>query len=450
MSTFVSSRRVMLAGLGTVLVSRNVSAFAQMDSSRENAVAKHIVEDNMLGFDAGRLARIGPAIQTLIDKGAFPGAVTMIARRGDIVHFETHGFQDAAKTKPMARDAIFLQASMTKPLVSALAMQFVEEGRIKLGDPIALYLPELRDLKLEVSRNGQTEIVSPKRQPTVHDLLRHTAGFVYGAFVYGDGTPSATVRQAYLSNNIEMREGPITGDEMLQRLGKIPLAFEPGTHFLYSIGVDVLGLLLQRVSGQRLDHVLNERLIRPLGLKDTAWFVPPEKRSRLAEAFNTDPLREPMWRRYDILADNADKAYLRGGIGLVSTVPDYFRFAQMIANGGQLEGQRYLATPTVNLMLANHTAGMGGQGQGGSLEVGTGPGYGFGLGFAVRTQEGMGSTPGSYGDAMWPGAWGTAFTIDRAEALVAIIMTQGPSSSRDLPFLWKDLVYGAMVESIRR
>jgi CubicO group peptidase (beta-lactamase class C family) len=392
------------------------------------------------GFDRDRLARIGAAMQAEIERGTFAGAVTMIARHGEIVHHEAHGFQDAAKTRRMPRDAIFLQASMTKPMTSVLAMMLMEEGRLKLDDPIGVHLPELRDLKVEVTRDGQTELVAPVRPPTVHDLLRHTAGFVYA-----DASPSPAIRDAYRSNNIQAGDGPITGDEMLRRLGTIPLAFQPGTQFFYSIATDVLGLLVQRVARQRLDRVMEERLIGPLGMRDTAWFVAPEKRSRLAEALDADPQKAAMWRSYRILSDERETSYLKGGAGLVSTAADYIRFAQMVESNGSLQGRRYLAGPVVNFMLSNHMAGMAG-----SPIASTGPGYGFGLGFAVRLQDGMGTTPGSEGDAMWAGAWGTSFTIDRAEDLVAVIMTQGPSTRVRTRMIWKDLVYGAMVESMRR
>lgn len=391
------------------------------------------------GFSRERLARIGPAMEAEAERGSFPGAVTLIARQGEIVHLEAHGHQDAAKTRPMPQDAIFLQASMTKPITSTLAMMLVEEGRMKLDDPIATYLPELRELKVEVTRGGQSELVEPTRQPTVHDLLRHTAGFVYA-----DASPSPRIRQMYQEANIESRNGPITGDEMLRRLGTIPLAFQPGTTFFYSIATDVLGLVVERVSGQRLDRFLEQRLLEPLGMEDTHWFVPEGKRARLAEAPDSDPQKEPMWRAYRILQDERETSYLKGGAGLVSTAADYIRYAQMIANGGVYEGRRYLAEPVVRFMLSNHIIGMGG-----STAGTTGPGYGFGLGFGVRLQDGMGTAPGSAGDAMWAGAWGTSFTVDRTEGLVAILMAQGPSNRYRTRMLYKNLVYGAMVESLR-
>jgi CubicO group peptidase (beta-lactamase class C family) len=436
MADTTTSRRAGLFGASALLLAQSLPAAAQV-APRSTVPRPQPLNR---GFAQDRLARIAGVMQAEAERGSFPGAVTFIARHGETVHFEAHGHQDAAKTRRMTRDAIFMQASMTKPIVSTAAMMLVEEGRMKLDDPIAIHLPELRDLKLERTRDGSVELVAPARQPTVHDLLRHTAGFVYG-----DAAPTATIRDAYRTNNIQAGEAPITGDEMLRRLGTIPLAFEPGTRFFYSIAVDVLGLVVQRVTRQRLDRVLEERLFGPLGMGDTAWFVSPDKRARLAETLDSDPLKAEMWRAYRILNDERETSYLKGGAGLVSTAADYAKFAQMIASNGTFGGRRYLAAPVVNFMLSDHMVGFEG-----TPASSTGPGYGFGLGFAVRRQDGMGTAPGSVGDAMWAGAWGTSFTIDRAEGLVAIIMAQGPSHRGRTRMIFKDLVYAAMVESVRR
>jgi len=218
-----------------------------------------------------------------------------------MVHFEVYGHQDAARTKPMRRDSIFLQASMTKPITSVAAMMLVEEGKMKLSDPIADFLPELANLKVELRRDGQpTEDVAPSRQPRVQDLLRHSAGFVYA-----DSAPSARMREMYNSLNIAAADAPMTGDEMLRRLATIPLAHQPGTMFHYSVATDVLGLLVERVAGMPLDRFFVQRITGPLGMKDTAWFVPAEKRDRLAEALDSDPLKARMWRAYRIMENEA-------------------------------------------------------------------------------------------------------------------------------------------------
>ena len=398
-------------------------------------------EDTVMGFSRERLGRIGPVMREQVDRGMFPGAVTLIARRGRIIHFEAHGFRDAAKTQAMTRDTVFMLASMTKPIVSTAAVMLIEQGKMKLSDPIATWLTELKDMKVQVERRNAdgtttTEDVALARPITVQDLLRHTAGFTYAGSVR-----SPRLKQLLDDQNIEGRTANITGDEMLRRLAQIPLVHQPGTTFEYSISVDVLGLLLERVTGKRLDILVKEMILDPLDMRDTGWFVPEGRRSRLAEALDSDPAKAGMWTSYRIFENPADHGqYFKGGAGMVSTAEDYFKFAQMILNGGTFEGRRLLSTKWVEFMLSNHTIGMGG-----STAASTGPGYGFGLGFAVRLQDGFAVAPGSTGDAMWAGAWGTSFTIDPREGIVGILMAQGPSNRVHTRMLFKNLIYGAVV-----
>lgn len=384
------------------------------------------------GFSPARLDRFGPALEREFERGTILGAVALVAREGEVVHHAAYGHRDQAKRVAMTTDSIFMLASMTKPLTSVAAMMLMEEGRLQLRDPIAQYLPELRDLKV-LSPAG--EVVAATRQPTVQDLLRHSSGFVYA-----DAAPPS-IRDLYRQHNIEGREAPIAGDEMLRRLGTIPLAFQPGAQFFYSISTDVLGLLLERVAGERLDRLIESRLTGPLGMRDTTWFVEDARAARLAEAPDADPLKASMWASYRIRTDGREQSMLKGGAGMVGTSADYHRFCQMLLDGGRFEGRRYLAPATVRLMMSNHMVGMGG-----TPAASTGPGYGFGLGFAVRLDTGMGVAPGSPGDAMWAGAWGTSFTIDPAQRLVGVFMTQGPSNRVHTRMLFKNLVYGAMVE----
>lgn len=392
------------------------------------------------GMSSERLARIAPVMREQVDKGIFPGAVTLVARRGKIVHFEAHGYLDAAKTRPMTKNAIFRLASMTKPIVTVAGMMLVEQGAMKLNDPIANWLPELKDLKVEarkpdVDGNPAAEDVGLNRPITVEDLMRHTAGFVYAG-----SARSPRIKEMYEKANIESREVDITGDEMLKQLGRIPLAHQPGTFWEYSVATDVLGLLLERVARKPLDQLLKEMLFDPLGMKETAFWAPPEKASRLAETLDSDPLKVNLNKAYRIYDNPAGKSYLKGGAGLVGTAEDYLKFAQMVLNGGEYQGKRYLSKKTVEFMLSDHTVGMGG-----TTIATTGPGYGFGLGFGVRQHDGFSWVPGSKGDAMWAGAWGTSFWIDPKEGLVGILMAQSPSNRVHTRMLYKNLVYGAMV-----
>jgi CubicO group peptidase (beta-lactamase class C family) len=388
------------------------------------------------GFSQDRLHRITPVMQEQINKNIFPGAVTLVARNGQIVHFEATGYLDAQKKKPIQKDSIFRLASMTKPVTTAAAMMLVEQGKIKLNDPITTWLPELKNLKVETP-TGDVALVRPI---LVQDLMRHTAGFVYAG-----STKSPRIKKLYDDLNIESREVDISSEEMLKNLGQIPLAHQPGTFWEYSIAIDVLGLLLERVEKKSLDILLKELLIDPLGMKDTTWWVAPNNIGRLAESLDSDSQKVEMLKSYRHSYDPSGKSYFKGGAGLVGTASDYLRFAQMILNGGELDGRRYLSRKTVELMLSQHSIGMGG-----STFGTTGPGYGFGLGFGVRLDEGMGWTPGSKGDAMWAGIWGTSFWIDPKEKLVGILMAQGPSNRIHTRMLFKNLVYGALVDEVNR
>ena len=407
------------------------AALAQ-DKPAAKPAAKAAASDVVQGFSRARLARIAPAMRESMDKGMFPGAVTLVARNGTVVHYEAHGYLDAAKSKPMPKDALFRLASMTKPIVTVAAMMLVEEGKLKLSDPVAMWLPELKDLKVETASGD----VAPARPVWVQDLMRHTSGFVYSG-----GTKSARIKKAYEDANIESREVDITGDDMLKALGQIPLAHQPGTTWEYSISTDVLGLLIERVAKMPLDQLLKEKLLDPLGMSETAFWVTPEKAARIADALDSDPQKATMLKSYRILANPAGKSYFKGGAGLVGTTMDYLKFCQMMVNGGELNGKRFLSRKTIEHMLSNHTVGMVG-----NPFPTTGPGYAMGLGFGVRLDEGMGWTPGSKGDAMWAGAWGTSFWIDPKEKLVGILMAQGPSFRGQTRMLYKDLVYGALVK----
>ncbi|MEY4074072.1 MAG: hypothetical protein RJB64_858 [Pseudomonadota bacterium] len=382
------------------------------------------------GFSSQGLGRIAPAMSWQIEQGIFPGAVSLVAHKGKTVHFETHGFQDAAKTVPMHKHSIFRLASMTKPIVTTAAMMLVEQGKLRLNDPLVKWLPELKNLKVETAQ-GDVDLVRPL---LVHDVMRHTAGFVYAG-----STKSERIRKLYNELNIESREVDITSEDMLKNLGQIPLAHQPGTFWEYSIAVDVLGLLIERVANQSLDELVHTLLLGPLNMRDTTWWVPPEKTKRLAECLDSDPLKAEMLKSYRQSYNPRGKSYFKGGAGLVGTAQDYLQYAQMMVNGGHLNGRRYLSPKTVEFMLSNHTVGMGG-----STIGTTGPGYGFGIGFGVRLDEGMGWTAGSKGDAMWAGAWGTSFWIDPKEQLVGVLMAQAPSYRVPNRMLYKNLVYGAM------
>ena len=384
------------------------------------------------GFSSARLAHLTHVMQAQVEAGMFPGAVTAILHRNQLVHFEAHGHLDAARSQPMTKDALFRLASMTKPLVTTVAMMMVEQGVFSLQDPITRWLPELSDLVVETPE-GDVQLARPI---WVQDLMRHTSGFVYSGM-----TQSPRIKALYEQHNIESRVDDISAAEMLRNLGKIPLAHQPGTFWEYSISVDVLGLLLERVLDQQLDVIVAQALLEPLGMKDTSWWVTPEQEKKLAQTLDDDPLKVGMLKSYRQHYNPAGKSYFKGGAGLIGSTADYLRYLQMMINKGEFEGKRYLSRKSVDLMLSQHTTGMAG-----TTIANTGPGYGFGLGFAIRQGQGMGWVPGSINDAMWAGVWGTSFWLDPNEQLAAVIMAQGPTHKTHTRMLFKNLVYGALVE----
>jgi CubicO group peptidase (beta-lactamase class C family) len=397
-------------------------------------------QSNLQGFSQARLQRIGEVMAKEIEKGVMPGAVTLIARNGRIVHLQAHGWLDGQKTRSMTTNAVFRAFSMTKPFVSVAAMMLVEQGRMKLSDPISNWIPEMKNMKVLVEKRDATgkvtrEAVPATRQITVQDLLRHTSGLTYIS-----SAPFAEIKEAYAKADVESRETDVSPDEFVQRLADIPLAWEPGTRWEYSVSTDVLGVLLERVTGTRLDRLLDTLIFKPLKMEDTSFQLAPNQRARLADAFDSDPLKAPSWK-WARVEEDPGKRYRLGGAGTVSTAMDYFRFAQMVANGGELDGVRLLSRKTVEYMLSDHIPNFPG-----ATDATTGPGYGFGLGFGVRRQDGFSVVPGSTGDAMWAGLGGTSFTIDRKEGIVGVFMAQAPTPRVHTRFLFKNLIYGALVQ----
>jgi CubicO group peptidase (beta-lactamase class C family) len=392
------------------------------------------------GFSSERLARIAPVMKAEIEKGTVPGAVTLIARNGKIVHFEAHGFLDSGKTKPMGRDAVFRGFSMTKPIVSVAALALIEQGKMSLRDPLSQYFPAFKDMKVytevQDERGRTSRVAVPAKRPIlVWDLLRHTAGFTYAGTA-----PFPEMKEAYEKADVESRETDVSNEEFVKRLAAIPLAYEPGTRWEYSVATDVLGLVVEKVAGKRLDVHLDETIFKPLKMTETSFQAKPEQIARLADAFDHDPIKVESWKSARVEADPG-KRYLRGGAGSVFTAEDYFKFAQMVLNGGQLDGARILSRESVEFMLSNHIQGLAG-----SPSPTTGPGYGFGLGWGVRLDEGGAYAPGSKGDAMWAGAGGTSFTVDPKEKIVAVFLSAGPSTRQHTRFLFKNLLYGALVQ----
>ena len=400
-----------------------------------------------VGMSTQRLGRISEVFRQQIDKGNLPGVVVMVARRGRLVYTDTIGFQNKQAGIPLSKDAIFRIYSMTKPLVSVAAMMLVEDGKMQLNDAVSKFLPGVKDLQVSVAKvdaefaRTTYALIPAEREITVQDLLRHTSGLAYSSL-----TQNAAVKEAYAKGGIDEDVRGLSPAEEVERFAKVPLAHQPGTVWEYSLATDMLGRVVEAASGKRLADFLDERLFKPLGMNDTAFFVAKDKLGRLAEALPVDAATGKPIKLYDVSAvPNNDS----GGGGGVSTASDYLRFAQMMANGGQLDGKRYLSRTTVELMTSDH---LGARIQAlspmtpGEILLST-PGYTFGLGFAVRQAAGVAGVSGSAGEFMWGGYAGTYFWIDPKEQLVGVYMTQAPSPIRAYyRKLFKQLVYAAITD----
>ncbi len=400
-----------------------------------------------MGLNAGRLSRIKEAFEAEIAESRLPGAVVMIARRGRLAFAETMGFRDRQANAAMTPDAVFRIYSMTKPLVSVAAMILVEEGRIGLADPVGRFLPGFERLQVSAPRGATSDAgydtIPTQRPMLVYDLLRHTSGLAYGEL-----TANAPVRDAYtraglyLPNQRDYDSRGLSPEEFVRALAGAPLARQPGTTWEYSLSSDALGRVVEAASGQRLEVFMEERLFRPLRMNDTGFVLRDSGASRLAMHSGVDPAANNA--RVEMIDVSRPPGNASGGAGGVSTAADYLRFAQMLANGGELDGVRILSPATVRLMTSDHVAGLQQPLPPGMLLLGS-PGFGFGLGFATRLADGGALVPGFQGQFMWAGYGGTYFWVDPRAELVTVSMTAAPSVARaGYRRLLMQLTYGAL------
>ncbi len=377
------------------------------------------------GLCPNRLQRLDDFYQSYIDEGKLAGASVLIARHSNVAHLATYGMADIEKGRPIAEDTIFRIASMTKPVTSLAVLRLAEEGRLLLNDPIQAYLPEFKDGKVleEVPDSSDAfRLVDVKRPMTIRHLLTHTSGLIYEPDPAIDGPLSAfyqTLKAFYDVANLNCGLGGWeTLERAMHRFGKLPLAFHPGDRWEYGYSIDVLGRLIEVVSGMTLDQYFKTRFFEPLQMNDTDFRLPPEKVDRLAtlyikaadgslQPYQDDPyVPEP----YD-----PSLLFLAGGGGLTSTITDYARFLQMTLNGGELNGERILSPRSIELALANHI---------GDLNPWDMPGFKFGLGFQIHTDPGLSGSPKSVGSYDWGGWWHTIFWVDPAKEMFAIKMSQ--------------------------
>jgi CubicO group peptidase (beta-lactamase class C family) len=381
----------------------------------------------MGSLNGGALARLRGVLQSHIDERRIPGAVAVVALGGHVELFEAVGQCKPAAGTPMRSDAIFRIYSMTKPLVSLATLMLAEEGRLQLVDPVSRYLPEFSGQQVALEEGGTVRLEPLRREPTVHDLLRHTAGLTY------EFLGSNAVQRQYEA--VQIADRSRSNAEFCKVLAALPLAHQPGSIWEYSRATDVLGALLEVVTGQPLGALLQQRILDPLGMKDTAFAVPENAWDRLAEPFATDPDSGEAVR---LLNAREAPRFESGGGGLLSTAGDYVRFLQLMRNRGTLDGCRLVSRTTIDWMTSDHLVAIPVQGD---LLL---PGYGFGLGFAVRTHAGVAPQPGSPGQYFWSGIGGTSFFVDPAEDLFALLLTQAPNQRIYYRNLFRQLAYTAL------
>jgi CubicO group peptidase (beta-lactamase class C family) len=405
-------------------------------SSMLSAAATPTAKPEEVGLSSERLQRIHELMQRNIDAGNFAGAVTLVARNGRIAHFEAHGMMDLDAKKPMAKDAIFRIMSMTKPMVGVSVLMMLEEGKVRLNDPVSKFIPELKDLKVAVPLPSPlpSPFAPPSQTPpeprfytmpadreiTIRDLLTHTSGLVSGPISMSQ------------NEKVTYKKGETLAD-YIPRLGSVPLEFQPGTKWAYSAqaGIDTLVRIVEIVSGQTFDRFLRSRLCEPLDMKDT-YFYPPEA---LTHRITTLYRKTPKGLQKQDNPAFMNGTYLSGGGGLFSTAEDYVRFAQMLANGGELDGKRLLGRRTVEMMASIHIP---------DTLPGRSPGEGYGLTVRVISNAGAAATELSNGSFGWSGAFGTHFWVDPKEKIVAVLMTQG--GSRELTADFETAVMQAVID----
>ena len=365
-----------------------------------------------VGLSAERLKRVHALVQRYIDQGEIAGAVSLVARGGRVAYFESQGVMDLESRRPMAADAIFRLASMTKPITSLAVMMLHEEGRFLLEDPVSKFLPEFKNMKVAVP-NAPNEralagyrLVPAEREITIRHLLTHSAGLASGS-----GGPTMDLMKKLSASR--KPEEDLAG--YIRRLAELPLNFQPGAAWEYGPATDVLGRLVEAVSGQPLDRFLRERILDPLGMKDTWFYLPADRLPRLASAYQKQG--GALNKLTAAGPANPNGRFFSGAGGLAGTAEDYFRFCQMLLNGGQIDGVRLVSRKTIEMMTANQIGRL-------PLWQDSYRGYGFGLGFRVRERLGESLTLGSPGEFGWGGAYGTYFWVDPKERMIGILMIQ--------------------------
>lgn len=404
------------------------------------------VEPEEVGLSSARLVNVTRVVHRAVDDGRIPGGMTLVGRHGKVAYFDTYGSMDLEAGKPLAEDTIFRIFSMTKPIVSVALMTLFEEGLFQIDEPVSKYIPQLKGLKVLAGGTAEAPVLrDPAREMTICDVLSHTSGLGRGR---GDDNP---VHQLYASTKLPHSAGHEgTLESMMEVLGTLPLVFDPGKFWLYSIATDVVGRLIEVLSGQQLSAFLEERIYRPLGMVDTGFEVPESQWHRLAACYAPGPAGGPKIVLDDATATSHYRlphTFQSATGGLVSTMADYTRFARMLANGGELDGARVIGPRTLKFMATNHLADgrdMASMNLGGYSEISRW-GQGFGLGFSVLLDPAKAGTIGTVGEYGWSGAAGTTFFVSPGEDMFAVFMTQ-VMRAQPLRRELRSTIYGAITE----
>lgn len=392
-----------------------------------------------LGLSSERLQRLTTVFQAYADDKKMSGSVVMVARHGKVAYFNSFGKRDIESNAPMQNDAIFRIASQTKALVSVGIMILQEEGKLLIADPVSKYLPEFKETTVAESREGGGyNVIKAKRQITLRDLLTHTAGIGYGYGLAADKWKEAGIQGWYFAD----RDEPIAAT--ISRLAKLPMEAHPGEKFVYGYNTDILGAVIEKVSGKSLEEFITLRILTPLGMKDTHFYLPQNKVNRLATVYSayadkpleSAPVSGTMTSQGAYV--NGPRKSFSGGAGLLSTASDYAKFLQMMLNKGSYNGNRILAPSTVELMTVSHL---------GEIKYNWGTGIGFGLGFSVSEDLGDRGVPGSVGEFGWGGAYGSTYWVDPKEDLVVVYFKQlTPTNNVDDQSKLRTLIYQAIVK----
>lgn len=436
-----------ITGVSHVVVAAFVLAAAfscVAQAANRRAPANEPVSPESVGFSSERLERLHALIQGEVDNKQLAGAITILARHGKIIDYRTYGVRDLATKAAMTKDTIFRDYSMTKPVTGVAMMILYEEGKWLPTDPIAKYIPEFAHLKVfsGVDKDGKMVLVDPDHAPTMRELMTHSAGFSYGN---GHTVVDAMYKDKKVSDSANLQE-------MIDKLATIPLNYQPGKGWTYSLSMDIEGYIVEKLSGQTLPDFMRDHIFSPLGMKDAAFFVPQEKRSRFATNYRVVDGQLKVTNAGTPPTDYASQpSRPSGGGGLVSTAEDYYRFAQMLGNGGELEGTRILAPATVKLMTSNHLPANLLTGEFGIGQHIMRPGFGYGFNCAVVFDPPEANLPGGKGTFFWDGAAGTWFWVDPTNDLVFVGMIQRMGGSDNHTLLYKShaTVYGALVDPSR-